>query len=261
MTFITVGDLDICHERMGAGPPLLLISGTGGDLRNAPLAANPLVAHFDVIAYDQRGLGRTSKPAGPYSMADYADDAAALLAALGVGRAHVVGISFGGMVAQHLAVRHPDVVDRLVLMCTSPGGDHPSADLLALSEMDPEARAAAYLPLLDTRAVPGQPLPDDLARVLRVLDGRRQATEPDELRGARLQLEARAGHDVVEALAGVGARTLVMGGRTDGIAPLSNLEAIVDRIPDATLAMHDGGHLFMLQDPTAWPAAIEFLAS
>ena len=116
MPLATIGDIEIFHERQGAGAPLLFISGTGGDLRNRPTVfEGPLAKAFDVLAYDQRGLGRTSKPDAPYSMAGYADDAARLMDHVGWESALVVGVSFGGMVAQELVLRHPARVRRLVL--------------------------------------------------------------------------------------------------------------------------------------------------
>ena len=123
MPRIHANHLDLYYERAGDGPPLLFISGTGGDLRVKPnVFDGGLGRAFDLIAYDQRGLGQSEKPDRAYSMADYADDAAGLLDALGVDSIKVVGVSFGGMVAQELALRHPGKVERLVLACTSPGG-------------------------------------------------------------------------------------------------------------------------------------------
>src|SRR5579871_5946975 len=114
MPFAAVRDIRIWYERAGTGPELLAIFGTGGDLRREPnLLRTPLSPRFDVLAFDQRGLGRSSKPDEPYTMAGYADDAAGLLDALGWRRAAVIGVSFGGMVAQELALRHPDRVARL----------------------------------------------------------------------------------------------------------------------------------------------------
>src|SRR5215470_4606036 len=104
----TVGDIDIWFERAGSGAPLLFISGTGGDLRVKPnVFDGPLQRHFDTLAYDQRGLGQSAKPDVPYTMADYADDAARLLDYLEWEKPNVVGVSFGGMVAQEFVLRHP----------------------------------------------------------------------------------------------------------------------------------------------------------
>ncbi len=120
MPHITANGLDIHYERTGQGPRLLFISGTGGDLRVRPnMLDGPFARTFDLVAYDQRGLGQTEKPDRPYAMADYADDAAGLMDALGWEDALVIGVSFGGMVAQNLIVRHPQRVRRLVLACTS----------------------------------------------------------------------------------------------------------------------------------------------
>src|SRR4051794_17019917 len=108
MPKVDLGRIRLYYERAGEGPGLLFISGTGGDLRVKPgVFESPLGAAFDLLAYDQRGLGQSDKPAGPYSMQDYADDAAELLDAIGWDRAMVIGVSFGGMVAQEFALRHP----------------------------------------------------------------------------------------------------------------------------------------------------------
>ena len=101
MPYLTVRDIDTFFDRAGTGAPLLAISGSRGDLRRKPnLLESPLSKSFDVLAYDQRGLGRTSKPDKAYLIADYADDAAALLDAVGWQRVRVVGVSFGGMVGR-----------------------------------------------------------------------------------------------------------------------------------------------------------------
>ena len=121
------GQMQIYFERGRdhgqSGDPLFFISGTGGDLRNKPNQFDsPLAKAFELIAYDQRGLGQSAKPQSDYSMSDYADDAASLLDFLEIDQIPVIGVSFGGMVAQEFVLRHPDRISRLVLACTSSGG-------------------------------------------------------------------------------------------------------------------------------------------
>src|SRR5689334_21199785 len=107
MPVAQLGAVDLYYDRAGEGPTLLFISGTGGDLRVKPnVFDGPLAKSFEVLAYDQRGLGRSAKPDVSYTMADYADDAAALLDHAGWASTRVIGVSFGGMVAQELALRH-----------------------------------------------------------------------------------------------------------------------------------------------------------
>jgi 3-oxoadipate enol-lactonase len=153
MAFAQLGNIQLYFERAGDGPPLLFISGTGGDLRVKPnVFDGPLAKQFDLLAYDQRGLGQSEKPDIPYSMADYADDAAALMTEQGLDEALVLGVSFGGMVAQELVLRHPERVKRLVLACTSPGGDGgASFPFHEIEHLKGEPRARYMIPISDTR--------------------------------------------------------------------------------------------------------------
>jgi 3-oxoadipate enol-lactonase len=153
MPFAQVKDTNIYFEIQGTGPRLLVISGTGGDLRRPPrIFDSPLSPHFEILAYDQRGLGRTSKPDVPYTMADYASDAAGLLDAVGWDRCLVMGVSFGGMVAQEFAIRYSQKVVRLVLACTSSGG-HGGASypLIELDGLPVAEYSRRSLELADTR--------------------------------------------------------------------------------------------------------------
>jgi 3-oxoadipate enol-lactonase len=258
-----IGDIDIWWERMGAGPPLLFISGTGGDLRLRPgVLDGPYVKAFDVLAYDQRGLGQSGKPPGPYSMAAYADDAAALMAHFGWATARVLGVSFGGMVAQELALRHPGRVERLVLACTSPGGaGGASFAFHELGHLDREARARFLIPISDTRrdaawAAANPDLQDQLV-AMAVADP--FAGEPGHAEGARLQLEARADHDCWDRLDKIACPVLIAAGLYDGIARPDTQRNMAARIPGAKLRFFEGGHLFMLQDRAANQAIIAFL--
>src|SRR6476646_2978385 len=125
----SLNGIQIYFERAGSGPPLLFLNGSGSTLQSSELLINVFRSRFDVVAHDQRGLGRTEIPPGPYSMADYAADAVAVLDAVGWSRAPVAGVCFARMVAQELAVTFPDRIARLALSCTSPGGANPSYPL------------------------------------------------------------------------------------------------------------------------------------
>jgi 3-oxoadipate enol-lactonase len=259
----TVNGIDVHYERGGEGPPLLFCNGSGATLESSAPIIERFRAHFDVVAHDQRGLGRTTIPSGPYTMADYASDAAALVDHIGWDRCAVVGISFGGMVAQELAVTWPARITRLALVCTSPGGPgRASYPLHELAALPPDEAAALGLRLLDTRFTPAwlASHPSDRALV----EGRAQrgATTKDDAtrRGELEQLGARRDHDVWDRLPVVSCPTLVAGGRHDGIAPPANSAAIASRIPGAELRMYDGGHLFFLQNRTAFGDIVEFLA-
>jgi 3-oxoadipate enol-lactonase len=247
------------YELTGSGPRLLSISGTGSDLRRPPrITDGPFARHFEILAYDQRGLGQSSSPEGEWTMAGFADDAAALLDAVGWDDCLVLGLSFGGMVAQELAIRHPERVRRLALGCTSAGGrGGASYPLHKLTDLEPEARIPLQMEILDTRwdadwraANPAQ------VEAMAALAG---SGEPSP-EGLRRQLEARSHHDAADRLGRIGCPTYVCGGRTDGIAPPANSEFLAANIPEAELAMFDGGHLFLIQDRTALPAIITFLS-
>lgn len=265
MPHIQAGELSVYYERAGVGPRLLFISGTGRDLRQQPNAfGSPFPDHFDVVGYDQRGMGQTEKPPGPYTMAKYADDAAALMDALGWEDAHIVGVSFGGMVAQELALRHPARVQRLVLMCTSSGGQGGSSfPLHELEGMRDDERARATIAVADIRRGSAwQALhPEETAKIVEGFIAAEEAFahEPGWAEGRALQIEARKNHDVYDRLDKVAAPTLVAGGHYDGIAPPENQRAIAGRIPEAELAFFEGGHFFRLQDKAAYPRMIEFL--
>ncbi len=263
MPFCDANGVSLYYELGGAGDRFLIISGTGGDLRQPPrLADGPLAESFEVLAYDQRGLGQSSVPPWPYAMADFANDAAALLDVVGWDDCVVMGISFGGMVAQELAIRHPRRVRRLVLACTSAGGaGGASYPLHELATLSAEEQAAQRMEILDTRwdAAWRAANPDMVAMIGARMNLQGEAGGPSQ--GLANQLAARAAHDTSDRLGGITCPTLVCGGRFDGIAPPANSEFLARGIPGARLEMFDGGHAFFLQDPAAIPAVVAFLSA
>jgi 3-oxoadipate enol-lactonase len=265
MPFTTVRDLRMYYEIRGSGPRVLFISGTGGDLRRSPNAFDwPLTKHFEVLAYDQRGLGQTDRPDVPYTMADYAADADALLHTLGWDRCMVIGVSFGGMVAQEFAIRYQHRVEKLVLCCTSSGGaggaSYPLHELVGFSM---EEYARKVVELVDERrnaawqaahAQEFQTLVNETLAGFKI-----GANEPNRAIGARRQIEARKDHDTYSRLPTLKMPVLICGGRYDGIASVANQEAMHKQIPNANLELFEGGHLFFVQDPRAYEKIIVFL--
>jgi 3-oxoadipate enol-lactonase len=247
--------LPLYYEVHGGGPPVLLISGTGANLKMRPsIVEDPALIEFQLLCYEHRGLGRSAPAPETSSMADYADDAARLLDYLRCERAHVLGTSFGGMVAQHFALRHPERLERLVLVCTSSGGgggsSYPLHDLLHLSEAE---RWLAVLPQFDTR-------PEQVERMKKFAPALlAQLVHPETDAGARTQLRARANHDTWQVLSRLRSPTLVCAGRYDGVTPFANSLALVSRIRGARLAVFEGGHSCLLQDRRALPTIAGFL--
>jgi len=255
--------IEVYYERSGEGPPLLFVNGSMSTLEHTRPMVQVYAARFDVIAHDQRGLGRTAIPPGPYDMADYARDALEMLDRLGIDRFRMVGTSFGGMVAQEIAVTAPERIERLALLCTSPGGEGGSSyPLHELRELPPEEARALSMKLMDGRFDEAWLATHPLDRLLTEGMANRATTQEgtEAARGEREQLEARKGHDVWRRLPRIACPTLVAAGRHDGIAPPGNAEAIVSQIDQAELRLYEGGHAFFAQDQTAFPEILDFLA-
>ena len=257
-------DISINYQVSGSGPQVLFFNGSGATLQSSELLIRSLSKECEVLAHDQRGLGRTSIPEGPYSMAQYAADAAALLDHVGWKTCVIVGISFGGMVAQEFAVTFPERVERMGLLCTSAGGSagssYPLHELRALST---DERASKMATLSDTRFTPEwlASHPAD-AQMMNMRNEQAMIVKSvDVIRGEGLQLTARASHDVSDRLHLISCPTFVTAGKFDGIAPAVNSEAIVERIPDATLSLYEGGHMFLAQDPIAIREIRTFLSA
>lgn len=263
MPTVTANGIALYYERSGSGPPLLFCNGSGSTLEGSALLIAPFAERFDVVAHDQRGLGRTEIPPTPYTMAEYAADAMGLVDSVGWDRCRIVGISFGGMVAQEIAVTWPERVERLALLCTSPGGPGASSyPLHELAQLSEQARAETMLQLLDGRFTPEwlatHPADQGLVEMLAARMGGTKTEE--QQRGEAGQIEARSHHDVADRLDRIACPTYVAAGRFDGIAPLANSEMIVERVPNAELHVYEGGHAFVAQDPTAFPEILDFLA-
>ena len=257
-----VDGVDLAYELGGTGPRVLFCNGSGATIETSRPLLSLVGDDLELLAFDQRGLGASGRAPGPYDMARLAADAVGLLDAVGWDTAAVVGVSFGGMVAQELAVTVPDRVGRLALLCTSPGGaggsSYPLHELEALTS---EERSAARVRLLDERFdedwLDAHPGDRALVGYLASADG----DDPAEAAGRRAQLEARRGHDVWDRLAAITCPTFIACGRYDRIAPMANSEAIASQVPGARIHVYEGGHAFFVQDRSALPDLRSFLVA
>ena len=254
--------IDVYYERAGAGKRLLFLNGSGSSLAHTSVFVDVFRARMDVVAHDQRGLGETAKPPGPYDMAQYAADALALLDHVGWESCRMVGVSSSGMVAQELAVTAPRRVERLALVLpTSPGG---GPVLLPAPRAGPIARGRARRHVDPSprhplrRGVAGPHTPGTSAWSTCWPSAAAEKSEEVQ-RGEAEHLQARRHHDVWSRLDRVTAPTLIAAGRYDGIAPLENAEAMVKAIPGSELRVYEGGHCFFAQDAAALPDILAFL--
>ena len=267
MPFVQANGISIYYEIGGSGNPVLFISGTGADLRVKPnVLDGPLAKQKRVLAFDQRGLGQTEKPRTQYEMEDYADDAAALLVALNWQKVDVIGVSFGGMVALHLALRHAHLINRLVLCCTSPGGEFGSYPFHELpSNLSPLERIVQLMPVNDTRrdAAWQKRNPEFVERAIQYAKDHEVAehSSPEYQESAKRQVDARSRHDVVARLGDISHETLICAGKYDGIAPAENQEVLHKGIKHAQMRWFEGGHLFLNQDKSAIQEILSFLSS
>lgn len=261
MPFANVNGINIHYEIGGAGPRLLFIHGFGADMKNPIGIFNtPVPQHFTVLAFDPRGLGESDSPAEPCSMADLADDAAGLAAAVGWDRYHVFGTSMGGMVAQELALRHPAAVDRLVLGITNGGGINSGPRVV--DKLD-EMSTIEKLKLSDTRQDEAWAAahPEMVNRVEEQARAARAAMQADPalLRGFNNQVNAVLKHDTFDRLPQITAPALVYGGRYDGLCPPEITQALAGQIPGARYELLESGHGTWYFDPAAWEMIIGFL--
>jgi pimeloyl-ACP methyl ester carboxylesterase len=252
MSHLTVGGRRLFHQRRGDGEPLLLIQGMSGThLAWGEPFASDLERDFDVVAYDHRGIGRSDRVDDPFSIVDLAQDAAALLDALGWGSAHVVGISMGGMVAQELALNHPERVRTLTLGCTYCGGEGsalaPQATIEKLSTgMTSGDRELAIRTGFELNVSEAFAATDGAYETFRAMAKSLPAPVPVIM----LQMQAIAQHDTSARLPALDRPTLVVHGDQDLMLPVRNGRLIASLIPGARLEILEGvGHMFWWEQP------------
>jgi 3-oxoadipate enol-lactonase len=270
VTTTRINDIDMYYEEHGdpASEPLMLIMGFGMNAAAWAPQIPALSERYRVIAFDNRGAGRTSQPEEPYTIPQMAADAAAMLDHLAIESAHIVGASMGGMIAQEFALRYSSRVRGLVLACTTPGGPHSAGyDKMMTSSEEGLATADLSEMLTPERVKEGMDLmftPEFQAHpgVGLIQTGAAAMLYPQSLAGMKGQLAAVRAHDTYDRLPKIAAPTLVIAGDADMLVDARNSPILASRIPGARLIMLPGQrHGFTAERPDETNRAIlDFLA-
>ena len=266
MPMARVGDANIEYYLEGNGPPLLLISGFTAQASGWHGSfIEPVQRQFTTIRYSHRGTGTSDRLTGDVTLRELADDAAGLLSALGIDKAHVLGVSMGGMIAQELVLNHPQRVKRLVLGCTTcTGGSHShceggavpvSPEVMALlTPQDGLSREEQV-----RRAWPAIATPEFIELHRDVLEERLQISliNPTPIETSMRQMAAVQAFDSFDRLPNIEAPTLVIHGDRDVLVPVANAYVLKNRILDAELHIVQGaGHLFTFEFPEESAATV-----
>jgi 3-oxoadipate enol-lactonase len=251
---INVGAISLHYDTYGEGDPLLLIMGFAMPSA-AWLPMLPLMTGFKCIYFDNRGTGESDKPAGVYTVPEMADDASGLLKELGIPRARVFGVSMGGMIAQELALRHPEQVEKLVLGCTMAGG--PTAKqaapevverlMLGNATMasDPDKGLDIIMPiLLPTEFIAAH------SELKPMLIAAMSMTPRTPAAAVMSQLAGIMQFDAYDRLPQIKCPVLIVHGDSDVLVPSANAAIIKSKLPQAEVMMIPGaGHAFQAADP------------
>jgi len=267
MSLAKVGDINIEYYVEGKGPPLLLIMGWigHGGFWGEPFLER-LRPHFRVIRFSNRGTGRSDKPPGEITVRMMAEDAAGLLSELGVARAHVLGVSMGGMIAQELVLNYPQAVQGLVLGCTNCGfarGPQASPQVMVTlaqsnASTTPRDRVRQFLLAASTPEFVRKQEEGLLDWVMKTF-----MDAPTPLDSIGRQFAAITQFDTYERLPQVKAPTLILHGDRDQLVPVGNADVLHERIAGSRVhVIRDAGHMFFWEKPEeAAEAAEEFLTS
>ncbi len=246
-----VNGINLFYKVQGQGEPLVMIQGYSGGHDGWFFQTRVFKKHYKTITFDPRGIGKSDKPAEPYTVRTMADDVIKLMDHLNIEKAHVLGISLGGIVAQELAINYPQRLMKLVLASTTTGEEntddiHPEL-LQALgveagaTELDGES--VDFIKAMDT--IINLAFSKKLYRILLLPMAKLQMKRVG-IEGHRRQMEAVSGHSTLDRLHLIEAPTLVITGTADRIVSPRSSETIASRLPDAKLVMIEGGSHAML---------------
>lgn len=257
LAYATANGIQLYYESHGKGAPLLLIGGLGYGGWVWRKQAPAFASHFQVITFDNRGVGQSDKPDLPYTVPMLAADALGLLDALRVEKAHVLGASLGGMIALQLALDRPARVDRLILCATTFGGANvvlPKPEVLQFMAQragTAEERFARGMELAFSKPFLASRAPE--ADFIRQEMAKNRQPDAAYLR----QAYAPLGFDVESRLDQIPRPALVIAGDQDQAVPAENAKRLAQKLPHATLALLEGaGHLCFIEQAEGFNQAV-----
>ena len=258
MPIAKTGNLDIYYEIMGQGEPLVMIRGVGSTVDHWYEQVPVLSKKYQLLVFDNRGIARSSDPGGSFSTKNMAADTVALMVALGIKKAHVLGYSMGGMIAQELALAYPEKINGLILVATDCGislriSARPEysglfTEMIRLGTNEAKTAAAACLFAKQTF----ESRPDIIQRYAEV-----SLRFPAAQKTLERQWEAITRHEACGRLQNINAPTLVITGSEDVLIPAENSRVLAERIPNARVRSIDGGgHLFVVEKAQQFNEAV-----
>lgn len=244
---VRANGIEIYYEIAGTGPHLVLIEGLGVATWIWEKQVPEFSKRFTTVVYDNRGVGKSEKPAGPYSIRMMADDLAALLDSLGISKAHILGISMGGFIAQDFALRYPDKVDRLILVSTSAGGpDHVPMAPDVLAQMFATDGAPRDLARRKLALAYSETFMQKARDVEHLIDLRLADPQPPHAFVA--QATAGAAFNLSDQVHRLRVSCLIMAATGDRLVPIANAHNLAKKIPKSRLKIYDGyGHQFFVE--------------
>jgi pimeloyl-ACP methyl ester carboxylesterase len=262
MPKVKIKDVNLYYEIHGSGYPLILIRGLGSNADHWYCQVPAFSSYYSVVVFDNRGIGRSDIPDLPFTISTMADDTVGLMDSLGIRRAHILGISMGGMIAQEIALKHGQRVNGLTLACTHCGGKQaipPDPDIIrdlsgSLFGGTEEAVQRGLRCLFSDGTI--QQRPSVVQQYVEV-----SKRFPPAAQILIHQLKAIQGHDAWADLINIQNPTLVIVGSEDVLIPVENSKILAERIPNARLrVIEGGGHQFLIEQPNAFnKAVLDFL--
>jgi pimeloyl-ACP methyl ester carboxylesterase len=248
-----VNGINISYKIEGNGEPLIMIMGIASTKKSWLFQTLAFKKYFKVITFDNRGCGESDKPDGAYSIKTMADDTAGLMAYLGIERAHVLGVSMGGMIAQELAINYPEKVNKLILGCTMAKRTEPGG---FSTELPKKLGYTGDYSYSDAMNLPVKIIVIALAELafnikmnnLFLLPVMKLLMRKHDISGVKNQVAAIWEHDTMQRLKDIKASTLVIAGSDDRVINSQSSDVIAEQIPDSKLVKYEGGsHAFFVE--------------